>query len=1586
MTGSRQQGWSVAGWTLTLLLAGASAFAQGVDPLQDESSLVHAQQMPRDYQVLSLFSQVERNLASKTDEGRELLADQIQELLDQPYDYFLLKDLVVDAGLRSRIDSVMRSAPAEFRDQYDRRFNAEARELLDRAVQAGDQRGLLEVIRRFAWTASGRRAKELLAMLYSEQGEMARAARTLEELLTFPGVVAGRPELVVAAARYARAAGDDAAALRVLDVLKGSFGESVPLQGKTVPLFSDSGDALAWLEKQAGGTRPLHPPLQTAWLSARGSDSGTVDAAAASPLAAGAWKAPLLDGFDIDPIFPQDAKVQESLKELQKAMEVRERKFVDANHLRRPLAPAGSPLLIGQTVVVSGPASIKAYDAATGRFLWTTVEIDNTFQTLYRLANQSASSLAYRRLLDAFFTQRMWINRNAGQLSSDGEYVYAVVDTQLMVAPRGMPFGPVIPRNAPPLRGDNRLVAFELATDGTIRWSMGGRPPAQGPLDAAALNPQGSIGETLPGLIGAYFLGVPLPADGVLYVLAEDRGQVKLFALDPRPDTPRGRVLWSLPLLNPTSNSHLQDNVGRRMGGMTPVMHGGLLVCELMDGVVTAVDPAQRRVVWTRRYRPADPPTPRNVFIMQAMNAAQQGEEVVVEEQLRAIGWWDTNPVLVADAVLLTPYDDDRLHGFRLSTGEPLWPSVPRGEGLYVIAADADRFILVENRAIEARETATGKTIWRRPLEAPGVSGRGLKQGDRLTVPLGTGELLTLDLRSGQILAQSPMPPNIRSANLIAADGQIVLQTATGVTGYPSLGRLKKEIDARLAEAPDDVKALAERGALRLHQGQIPEGQADLRTALQAGPPNLAARRMLVWSLLADLRADFEKARPTLDELNRLATDADQKFWLHLTTADGLKQSGDHVGALREYFRIPLHAGTEDLESGLTVAKPRWVRGKVEDILQSAPDPELLTRELESLLKQTADFEASAIALQRLGLRRGVERALLSRTPPAAGDSERLQREREQELWWIWTRGAEPFRLEAAARIAPLWLGRGMSEPVVDLLDDLAAAGPQGIGSAGKTGPEILKAWEEDPALSGPLRVRPRWDKAAVEIDPPTDTPISGRFLPILVRGSTAGPLDGSTFLISLDGQRLSARDRFGSDSRLDVSTVIEQGNGIFQSRYINTLGRLVIYVSTDQFQIIDSVTNQTIAREFLVDRAQLQSFGNPRGRSIVPDELQEGIRGPLIPGISPGSFAGNVGQPTWTSFCYQRGDQLYCLDPSTGELQWTRAGVPEGSEILMDDDYVVLCPPLTQELLIHRTVDGRHVGRASVPKDVVRSRRGAEWGRLLLTAKVDPGSVTYGMFDPVKGAAVWSRKFAAGTEWTSADGENIAFLSPDGAFEIVRFETGETLSKAALSPIPKLDGFLIRRDGNRMAVLTWLYGNPAVRGRMQKSDPRTREVHPQGQLRHFESFERTEFSGPLFLIDDKGEVLWERGAPKYRSLFVSNTVPTRWPVLAVVEEHESLTDGSAGWNWSLDIIDPRSGKVLRSDMSTDKLRGKEYFIWRTDALNRLSLCYSGKTYPIRLMGQPAMEEEPPPPQDEEKKLKPAPAPPKGDREAIREI
>src|SRR5262249_54330670 len=134
--------------------------------------------------------------------------------------------------------------------------------------------------------------------------------------------------------------------------------------------------------------------------------------------------------------------------------------------------------------------------------------------------------------------ERFWQDSTFGTVASDGGQVYLIDDLDISAAPTNVINGQVILGNPP--RGGriiignsgvetgksfNKLAAYDLQTQGKLKWTVGGQS-----------------GEDEPQLAGAYFLGPPLPLEGKLYVLAEMKSsEIKLCVLDAK----TGKLDWA---------------------------------------------------------------------------------------------------------------------------------------------------------------------------------------------------------------------------------------------------------------------------------------------------------------------------------------------------------------------------------------------------------------------------------------------------------------------------------------------------------------------------------------------------------------------------------------------------------------------------------------------------------------------------------------------------------------------------------------------------------------------------------------------------------------------------------------------------------------------------------------------------------------------------------------------------------------------------------------------------------------------------------------------------------------------------------
>src|SRR5262249_27998781 len=118
----------------------------------------------------------------------------------------------------------------------------------------------------------------------------------------------------------------------------------------------------------------------------------------------------------------------------------------------------------------------------------------------------------------------------------------------------------------------NRLYAMESG-GGKVRWESGGKD------------------EKHKDLVESIFLGPPLPLNGKLYVLAEQKQELRLIALDPDGDanTGRGKVV-SVQSLATTKDLKLGHDPVRRIQACHLSHAEGILVIPTNAGAVFGVD------------------------------------------------------------------------------------------------------------------------------------------------------------------------------------------------------------------------------------------------------------------------------------------------------------------------------------------------------------------------------------------------------------------------------------------------------------------------------------------------------------------------------------------------------------------------------------------------------------------------------------------------------------------------------------------------------------------------------------------------------------------------------------------------------------------------------------------------------------------------------------------------------------------------------------------------------------------------------------------------------------------------------------
>jgi outer membrane protein assembly factor BamB len=680
-------------------------------------------------------------LVRKFDAARDLLrtgawaeaAHLLQELLDTPEDALLAvkragadgREIACWTGVRAEAARLLGTLPAPGRDSYARTYGPRARTLLTQARRDGDLELVEEVARHYPHTAAGAEAAVLLGAYHLDRAHVALAAVWFGRLLDRPDADGLPPATLFHAALAFRRTGDTAAADRAWARLAAKAPGGLRL--------GDRGVKLAELRKeldQAGvpaDAPPAPPPeglpaLETRWTRPTTHETGTRG-----------W--------------------------LQAAVQCQE----DRNE---PVLPGAVPVAAAGLIVFRSYRGVQAVDPRTGEG-WEAAS-DWSIDTLITQPRYAAHLESWFNSYREGSPNVVFGNGVLGTLSTDGARVYAVDDLAIPAyrsvhrfGPRWAPQEPAWPDFGPGLTDAvyySRLLALDAAS-GSLAWAVGGRGGDQ------------EAGE----LSDCYFLGPPLPLDHRLYVLAEKNNELSLVCLS----AADGALVWRQPLaLAPT---RLLLDPGRHIHAARPVYGDGLLVCPTNAGVVVAVDLLTRGLAWAYTYE------------TEALTQSEPAEG----RRGRAtpphtVAEWTVPATVIQDGRVVVAAPDERsVHCLSLRDGSLLWKVGRAADDRYVAGVIDGKVLVVGKQSCRALDLEDGKQLWQ--LETGLPCGHGVAAGHVYYLPLreaGRDEepavyaIDVIDVTAGAVLAHTPWPRKDVPGNLLFRDGDIISQTALGVTAY----------------------------------------------------------------------------------------------------------------------------------------------------------------------------------------------------------------------------------------------------------------------------------------------------------------------------------------------------------------------------------------------------------------------------------------------------------------------------------------------------------------------------------------------------------------------------------------------------------------------------------------------------------------------------------------------------------------------------------------------------------------------------------------------------------------------------------
>ena len=1325
----------------------------------------------------------------------------LQSLLDQPITSLRHSDSKEAKQRTFRLHTVKDEAealiaklPPSSHRLYQVLYGQTAQQMLSEAERSHDLAMLGEVARRFFHTQAGQEAAFHLASVHLDRSESLSAVLWFERLR---GQAEARrrfePMLSLKTAVSCQIAGLPELGQSVLeDAVKSAMDREISLAGKQQPAWINGETAKVWLQSTCR-VEPSTNVGSTEWSLFRGNLARNGTSPPANPIPDAVWK--VCTSAERLSYNPWSLGGHLAVQEL-----VASQLGQPINGLETaisPLSPAVHPIVMNGRVVCRTFAGLEAIDLTTGESLWQTATNDPTLAEISRQIQgvSNRHRVGPHRLLKRYLNQRWFLDLTSGTLSSDGHLVFSLEECGLLE------FDHLISatRTQQDLYFDctNVLRAYELDT-GRLRWERGGRRG----------------GPELP-LAGEFFLAPPLPSNRWLYCLTYETDETRLMVLDGL----TGRLAWMVSLgeYDPGPLPDLKS----KCTGNGPSLSDGVLLCPVSAGAVVAVDCSLRRPMWCYRYRiprTYDASDPRTAMMYAV--AQSRSESQLMETRKH---WADGVPTVSRGCAILTPVDSDELHCVRLHDGKLLWKQ-PRDDGLYVATLFEDRVVVVADTRIRAYRLSDGTPAWDQDIPIPAPAGRGFRSEGRYHLPLSTGAVLTVDLATGRILARSKSHLGDVPGNLVATHGTVISQTAESISAFRPLPVLEQTLDKQLTRDPDDAAALALRGELHLHLGNVQRGLEDLRRSMRLHPTD-EARNVLLTRLLDDLRFDFEAHRSAMSEIASLVQDPEQRTAFLKLQAEGLSKAGQTEEAFWAFLDLIDQSDLDDAiaspDGRLFARRDCWVRPRLKTVYDSA-SAEQRTRLDEEISRRLESAQSSegSIGLRNLmsvfdwhRVSSAARRTLVERL---SGVDQRL--ELELQLGRLRTESDPNLAAFATARLSQVLAQSNRQDLSAELLNDLSTQWADVVCLDGKTGSEVVTELSQALEMSEFTDPRLEWPRETIQAKLVPKGQLLDRKFAVPLDGQAESLMGGWTLEVQMRHQLLLARDSLGQVRwmlPLAATTLTLPGQG---PHFASAMGPLLLLALGERFVVLNMASTKSVPSEESEAEVAAAIGGQPP-HLLWSRELHE-LSAPVgseyfvqgRPVLRPGgghrflmadTLGRSVGMVTVVSdevLCYQVGTDLYAANWLDGEILWKRRNVPRGTEFFGDAEQVVLIDPTTGMVTFLRTADGERIDEKPFPSGV---RRLSTTGRFLLTWQPQDERYELAKYDLQNDRPVWQREFSDRAIVEPLGTDEIAVIDRQGLFTIVRIADGEELIQCKVPPVPDAVRAFVLRSRDCYVLLT---------------------------------------------------------------------------------------------------------------------------------------------------------------------------------------
>lgn len=1117
--------------------------------------------------------------------------------------------------------------------------------------------------------------------------------------------------------------------------------------------------------------------------------------------------------------------------------------------------PACEPVIADGQVLFRTLNRIRSVDLETGALIWESFLADPAFEEQFdlRRARQSVNvpkeshdiTNPLNQRQSAVIHSRTRIDRTAGTMSTDGRLLFALEDGG--VAARATAYNQPGLRQAAP-RSWNRLCAFDVDS-GILQWQIGG-PEGEYRLAAA----------------GVFFLGAPSVIGDSIYVLGEQSTWIRLFCLDPS----TGSIRWAQPVC--TASVSISDEGLRRIGGISPCNADGLIICPSLSGIIVAVDPALQRLAWTSQYRTqvmARMISPRPVL---------HRPSLVNTSNLESEDRWRHDSLVITDGrVITTPLDSQEIICLDAVSGDTLWTQA-RGQGLFVGAAFDGQIIVVDDSAVRSIHIDDGTLNWSVSLNQRIPTGRGLRIDSLFHLPVlavrsdpslpvegsddvsaddaadaGNGKLVTIDLATGRLLAESDSPDGLPLGNIVASEGHLLTQRFDSVVAMESLSSVEAQIAARLDQNPGDAQSLESRARIRLHEGRQQEGLNDLQRAV-ANQKSGSALNLLVEQALEQLRL----GQQLTDETQRVLTEADlteeQRNALDAVRSQRLLDEEKFLAAFNVLLETP-QTRREDGTSfivhtdPLSIASTAWVATQLQSVYEAAA--------------------SHATDSTGIGVLESEIRSRLNSAIDASGP-EPLRRWLSDFSWHDLAAEATLALVERldpkqnALELDSLWAV--LSEHPDSQIASMAEAKLPQPPAAAIWPAHAPRVSTDDHSLSPERRI-------LIDVAGQRSPIIKGWEFELSLRGLTA---------ISPTGQpiwTLSDQD-LGSDPILTTSR--HSGSRLFSSGYL-----LAVSTGTEfsVFDIRGRSPRRLWKRSFV--RHDAEGFLQVRRTHLLGSSI-------LISGSTP---VGSVDFLNSHSLVYRTGSTLRVVNALTGETVWTRDRISPEALIFGDERRLVVADVRSVHCQLFDFRSGRLITEHfDLPLNPLLATDGTD---LIVRQRRGTGHVI-SRFDAESGQPVWEQELPDKSATQTTSENQLIELHPDGTIRLRELATGKAVAEIQGEKQSASGGFFLHETPTEYVLFT--------------VSPQRNYQTRIGPL-NLQGTRQDKVDGPAYGIDRRtGKLLWTVNVePQY---FAAGQ-PSQLPFVVLgcwsSEPRPRGTFSPSNRTYRLKILDTRTGDTLFS-------------------------------------------------------------------------